>query len=803
MLDALLSLLKPNVEMPLGVDAGNDFTAFGSAFAVEVPYGLRDAATGAEMESSHALTLSVEDTAPASRLHAIVRGRLRFVAASGANPARLELRPLPIHLFLLKRNSHLSPLFKHVLYGNVEPSSASAAATALLTGQGIGAAEVTGQVAEFMAGARGLSVAPGDFIGRPAQDAGLGGRRRLELMFRDRDGFYMNPAHFLFQWPEINAALEGHPLLQALEPVQHRMIFASQTKNLYVFKNSPSPQPPYVTSQTAAHKIQDALDAAAAGDTVVVLDNATYSEKVTMKNGVKLSSAGGSKGPARVAANASLPTIECPVDGPAVTFEQLLHSHVSGFNITHAAGKQGSGVLVNNCQKVEVAKNIIRDNTTRRGAGVSVVNKCASIFIKQNIICRNAAHDGSNPALAPDRGQGGGILVNDSSDITVEDNAIYDNEAHNFGGGLALVKAKNVSVVGKNDIGVEPPAYAGSLGNVVTKDSPYELGTRGWLSYIQGKNPQGGGGGIGITQCFAVRVAGNNIRHNESSRGGGVEAYDINTGVRLAGNHITKNKARPVPDPDYLFGGDGGGVAVNMVSTTRMEADRHSAVALVNNIIEENTAGDDGGGVYGTGKALISITGDGHTIKNNKANYNGGGVRATFGSLVSIKGVKIADNGANESGADGGGGGVAFSNSSVKITDCEIVNNYVNDFAGGGVYLVTVEYFSLTGVMFEAVSTLAYQYAGSILMLEGCTVTGNYALHDRGAAGGLYVGYKKYPVVVKVKETVLSPNFAQHTDPNKCRNVVIVSTADPSKLENDDDLPSLLNPLTLDKTYTP
>src|SRR5207253_2021638 len=45
---------------------------------------------------------------------------------------------------------------------------------------------------------------------------------------------------------------------------------ASSAKDLYVSQSSPNPTPPYSTWDTAAHTIQEAVDAAADGDTVSV-----------------------------------------------------------------------------------------------------------------------------------------------------------------------------------------------------------------------------------------------------------------------------------------------------------------------------------------------------------------------------------------------------------------------------------------------------------------------------------------------------------------------------------------------------
>jgi hypothetical protein len=772
MLDALLGLLAPSVEMPLGVDAGNDFTAFGSVFSVETPYGLRNGSVGGtEMEFSHSLSLSVDDSDPASRLHSMIKGRLRFIAAAGTDPARLELQPLPVHLFLLKRNAHLSPLFKKVFYSNVEPVSVQAAVTTLLTEKGVEANEIVDRVGEFMAGSRQLTVEAGDFVGRAAQDSSIGGRRRLDLMIMDRDGFYLNPAHFLFQWPVINTNLEDHPLLQVMEPVQHTMVFASKSRHLYVFKNSQNPQAPYLTKQSAAHKIQDALAEAVPGDTVIVLDTSTYAEKISMRKGVTLTSQAGTV-VGRIGITSNLPTIECPDDDPAVTFHQLLKpAHISGFRIKHAATKHGSGILIDYCRQAEVAKNIIQGNLANQGGGIAITNKSMSVFIKQNVIWQNEANDvGSGSAT---RGQGGGIYITKSADITIEDNAIFGNKAQNFGGGIAIYDASRISITKKNDIGVTTPAFAVALGNLVTKES------EDWFEYALERNPQGGGGGIGITLGWGINISGNVIQHNSASRGGGIEIYDFSRGVRITNNGIYKNEARK-RFPQARFGGDGGGVATNYVSTNVVEAARHSVVTLWNNRIEENTAADDGGGVYGTGKAMYLIGGAQHIIKDNVAGLNGGGVRATFGSSVMIVDGEISGNRANVNANNhtsmGGGGGVSFSNSNVEIKGCAIESNKVENFGGGGIYFATPEYdTNPIGWKFEDILETGYLYAKGRISVENCVVTANEALLARGAGSGLYVVYDRYPIDVNVKDSTFSANVAEHTDPTKKLTVVIQS----------------------------
>src|SRR5712672_3386983 len=62
----------------------------------------------------------------------------------------------------------------------------------------------------------------------------------------------------------------------------------------YVSQTSPSPTPPYLSPQTAAHHIQDAVDVATEGDTVLVAPgDYAVTNQINVTNAVRLQSTGG------------------------------------------------------------------------------------------------------------------------------------------------------------------------------------------------------------------------------------------------------------------------------------------------------------------------------------------------------------------------------------------------------------------------------------------------------------------------------------------------------------------------------
>ena len=104
-----------------------------------------------------------------------------------------------------------------------------------------------------------------------------------------------------------------------------------QSATAYVWQNSPRPRPPYTNWDTAAHTIQDAVNASSTGDTVLVT-NGAYSS-ITVTNPLTLVSVSGPQF-----------TI---IDGGAATpcVQLTSDSTLSGFTITNGIGTYGAGVV--------------------------------------------------------------------------------------------------------------------------------------------------------------------------------------------------------------------------------------------------------------------------------------------------------------------------------------------------------------------------------------------------------------------------------------------------------------------------
>src|SRR5512136_789088 len=71
----------------------------------------------------------------------------------------------------------------------------------------------------------------------------------------------------------LRKAFRASPTLCTLAALVSLTPLSAPAATNYVWQDSPSPGPPYATWATAAHTIQDAVDAAGPGDTILVTNS--------------------------------------------------------------------------------------------------------------------------------------------------------------------------------------------------------------------------------------------------------------------------------------------------------------------------------------------------------------------------------------------------------------------------------------------------------------------------------------------------------------------------------------------------
>jgi len=173
--------------------------------------------------------------------------------------------------------------------------------------------------------------------------------------------------------------------------------------------------------------IQEAIDAANPGDTVVV-DPETYLENITIsKDGITLQGSG-----------ADVTTIDGGDIGSVIKMSGVSDVTISGFTITNGLGDgqdyqgndNGGGIAVSGCSNIVIRDNIITQNRVNGvfadGGGI-LISKCtAPIIIWQNSITNNQAEN-----------WGGGICIQGTSDVRIDWNDISNNDAV-VGDGISL-----------------------------------------------------------------------------------------------------------------------------------------------------------------------------------------------------------------------------------------------------------------------------------------------------------------------------------------------------------------------------
>lgn len=289
---------------------------------------------------------------------------------------------------------------------------------------------------------------------------------------------------------------------------------------LYVDPNNSTPASPYAQWSTAANNIQDAIDAAVAGDTILVT-NGVYqtgnrvspdgtASRVVITNSVVLQSVNG----------ALATTID---GGKAVRCVYLANgAALDGFTVTNGKGGSGGGVncasqseRISNCRIVgntgssgggvlsgtltncTVSGNVSGNGINNRGGGAygSVLSDC---ILTGNRCGNNVGNDGggafgcelyscavSNNSVNSTYGSGGGICNCVASNCTITGNSastgggaaystvgkitLSGNSAFVYGGATAYGNINNCALLSNNT-----GAWRGTLSNCLLAGNTYD-----------------------------------------------------------------------------------------------------------------------------------------------------------------------------------------------------------------------------------------------------------------------------------------------------------------------------------------
>jgi hypothetical protein len=410
----------------------------------------------------------------------------------------------------------------------------------------------------------------------------------------------------------------GKEVRTALGSVAACLLLATAGNGLaathYVDLNSANPAPPYTDWATAATNIQNAVDAAAAGDEIVVT-NGTYATGGRSLDGETTNRVGVGKPLALRSVNGPEVTV---VDGAGLRCVYLCNgASLSGFTLAYGRASSGGGVWCESATAV-VSNCCIAGNSALGyfvaggGAYSGTLNNCT--------LSGNSAF------------YGGGACASILNNCTVSGNsAPYDDGDTTYGGygGGAYECTLNASVVNSNS------AYYGGgvcystltncvlAGNAALADLYYGLG--------------GDGGGAYASTLRGCTLTGNSARGQPFATAQGGAAFDS----VLVECTLTANSADVV----------GGGVC----SST-----------LHNCNVSGNSAGIGGGGYL--------CTMDNCALTGNSALYDTNTLSGGFGGGTyagSLSNCTLTGNSADV----GGGGATAFPGDTCRLNNCILFSN--------------------------------------------------------------------------------------------------------------------------------
>ncbi|MFR4864150.1 MAG: hypothetical protein ACLUBK_03665 [Oliverpabstia sp.] len=343
-------------------------------------------------------------------------------------------------------------------------------------------------------------------------------------------------------------------------------------------------------------------------------------------------------------------------------------------------------------KKGSINATIEENSANGLGGGVSHSGGSATDHIKGGTINNNKAN------------QGAGLYTDGT--LVIDNGSINNNTASGNGGGImsngpVTMNAGTITgnYSGWDGGGVNSHANFNFNGGTIQNNTAYWLGgnihqqsvnsanvtfTVTSKTPISGGKAEGsGGGGICVygTGAKVILNDGTSVKDNTAPVGGGI---DSNGAVEIKNAIISGNSTTGV----------GGGIALFTDSYGT------GSLKMSSGIIENNTAGTEGGGFWGSnftmtggtiqnnnagtvaGGVLVNGTGacsmSGGTITNNTSTYSGGGLWVDDNTPFTLGGGTISNN-----TAGGDGGGIYNDNGNITLTAGTISGNKAQ--WGGGI----------------------------------------------------------------------------------------------------------------------
>ena len=306
-----------------------------------------------------------------------------------------------------------------------------------------------------------------------------------------------------------------------------------------------------------------------------------------------------------------------------------------GFNVARLDGGgiwTGDSGFVSIRNAAVVSDNLASAFDAGSHGGGGIYNDGATVFLRDSSVARNRA--------LGDGATGGGVL-SQGGILRVVDSTFAGNFAADSGGGIGLVTGNAVlkgATITENMAGMPTNvgfAAPGNGGGVYVAGADSDMAIRN--SEIADNVAAGSGGGVwgGPMTSIHVRagsvVAGNealtalpalNSDLNDAPTGGGIYSSGF---VDIRGSSVLRNSTP----------GSGGGIGFDESSSGR----------IVNVIVEDNTAGRSGGGLYSSGFVRARDS----NFTGNIADLDGGGLFSSFRGRIRQIDLIFSGNSPNDS----------------------------------------------------------------------------------------------------------------------------------------------------------
>ena len=425
--------------------------------------------------------------------------------------------------------------------------------------------------------------------------------------------------------------------------------------------------------------IQDAIDAATAGD-IVCVEPGTYSEMLDFG------------GKAVVVTGPGTAVVDAGGNGTAVSFatSEGPDSELRGMTLRNGHASWGGGIYVLYASPTLTRVVVDGNSASNWGGGLCVAGSGADPTMSRLLVANNHASDG-----------GGGMYMGSGGEATISDSLFYHNDTDGQGGGIHLRSTSHLTlrdvVLDSNTCEAAGAGMHINVGGASTMERV--TFSRNLTDYVWG---YGAGLSVGVGEVVATDLIFEDNRA-EGSNGGGLYLYGTSSSTTIDGATFTGNythsdgSAMYIADSeavltDLIIEGNEGGAAISYgsydASTLRNsrvvdnEGDERGGVffgnyteTLLDNVIVSGNSSLSGAGIMCWAYAEPTIRNS--LISGNTAGGYGGGAYI-YRAAPTFENVAIVGNSAvSESYGCGGGVHIFDSNSAPTFTNVAIVGNFL------------------------------------------------------------------------------------------------------------------------------